>query len=316
MHRGVSIAVSSAIIGFAATARAEESDHDRAVAWFAEARRLIEAGDCANAVPKLQESLEREPSVGARFSLAECTRDSDPYGAFWNLREAALLAFVRHDDRLGSAEEQAAAIVKRTGGVRFDIDAVDLRAPGFDLRIDALSVDRFHLAAPVAIAPGDHHVVATVADGRRYEGDVRVTIGAVTLTRVVLLKGPAVVTPRAEPASPVPSPRDADGLSGRRILALGVGGAGIAALGVASAFGIVALEKRSELDRACNGDRNACTGSPRVVDPVLDSADTNATVSTVLFAVGSALVAGGAVLWLTDSKAAPKTASSAAVLRW
>jgi hypothetical protein len=312
MHRGLTIVATTAIMALAGTARAEESDHDRAFALFSEARKLIEGGDCPAAVTKLHESLALEPSIGARFSLAECTRDADPFGAFWNLREAALLAFVKHDDRLDSAEQQSEAIARNKGGLRFDIDAVDLRAPGFEVRIDDRPIDRFHLRASIAMPPGNHHVVATVADGRRYESDVRVESAAIMFVRVVLVRPPALVTPHPEPL-PARLPSENDGLSGRRKLALGLGGLGIATLSVATAFGIVALEKRSELDRACNGDRNACTGRTGIVDPVLDSADQNATISTVLFAVGGALALGGAVLWFTDSKAAAK---NMAVLRW
>lgn len=318
MHRAAAVLAAGALLFSSPTADAEESEHERAVALFAEARKLIELGDCTAAIPKLQESIAREPSIGARFSLADCTRDTDPYGAFWHLREAALLAFIKHDDRLASAEDHAGAIVARTGGLRFDIDAVDLRAPGFDLRIDDRSIDRFHLAGPIAVPPGEHRVVATVADGRRYDGAVRVTTSGLALTRIVLLR-PTTLAPAA-PAAPETSPatrgaaRDGGGLSGRRTLALGLGGAGIAALSVGTAFGVVALQKRGELDRACNGDRAACTGDPRLVDAVVDSGDQNATISTILFVVGGALVAGGAVLWLTEpSSSAPK---NAAVLRW
>ena len=91
MNRRHFVFVISIVIGMARTAHAEDTDHDRAVALFADARKLIEAGDCSGAVPKLQESIAREPSIGARFSLADCTRHGDPYGAFWHLREAALL---------------------------------------------------------------------------------------------------------------------------------------------------------------------------------------------------------------------------------
>jgi hypothetical protein len=312
MHRGPTIVAGMAIVALAGTARAEESDHDRAVALFSEARKLIEVGDCGAAATKLQESLALEPSIGARFSLAECTRDADPYGAFWNLREAALLAFVKHDDRLDSAEQQSEAIARNKGGLRFDIDAIDLRAPGFDLRIDDRPIDRFHLRASIAMPSGNHHIVATVADGRGYEGDVRVESGAIMFVRVVLVRPATLAAARSE-SPPAALPNEDGGLSGRRKLALGLGGVGIATLSAATAFGIVALEKRSELDRACNGDRNACTGRSQLVDPVLDSADQNATFSTVLFAVGGALVLGGAVLWFTDSKSTPK---NTAVLRW
>lgn len=314
MNRGLRVFVTTIIIGMGRTAHAEESDHDRAVALFADARKLIEAGDCSAAIPKLEESIAREPSIGARFSLADCTQGGDPYAAFWHLREAALLAFVKHDERIATAEERAAAIVKSTGGLLFDIEAVDLRAPGFDVRLDDRSLDRFHLSAPIAVPPGDHHVAVTVADGRHFEGETRVTKGSITRTRVVLVRSPATVAPPvASPPPPIVVREEDRGLSGRRTVALGLGGAGIAALAVATAFGVVALEKRSELDRACNGDRNACTGSARVVDPVIDSADRNATISTILFAAGGALLAGGIVLWITDSKAPSK---NLAVLRW
>jgi hypothetical protein len=312
MNHRLAISTAVALLCAASAAHAEESDHERAVALFADARKLIEMGDCTGAVPKLEESISREPSIGARFSLADCTRDLDPYGAFWHLREAALLAFIKHDDRLVNAEDHAAAIVARTGGIRVDVDAVDLRAPGFDLRIDERPIDRFHLASPIALPAGDHHIVAIVADGRRFEGEARVQAGVLTRTRVVLVRPAPATTVRPEPTATIATP-DTGSLSGRRTLALGVGGAGVAALTVATAFGIVALEKRSELDRVCNGDRNACTGDARIVDPVLDSADKNATISTIFFVVGGALLAGGAVLWFTESKAAPK---NAAVLRW
>lgn len=302
-------------------AHAGESEHERATRLFNEARKLIEVDECAAAVPKLEESIAHEPSIGARFSLADCIRERDPIGAFWHFREAALLAFLKHDDRLAGAEERALALVARTGGVRFDVDAVDLRAPGFDVRVDDRLIDRFHLSGPIALPPGEHRIVATVADGRRFEETARITTGTIAASRIVLGRSPAIANAGDRPPAPavvVPSSTaplvdEGNALSGRRKIALVAGGAGIAALSVATAFGVVALEKQSELDRACNGDRNACTGDPRAVDPVLDSGDKNATISTILFAAGGALLAGGIVLWLTDSKTSPK---HTAVLRW
>ena len=54
---GFASAAFVAAFTMATDVHAEESDHDRAIALFAEARKLIEAGDCTSAVPKLQESV-------------------------------------------------------------------------------------------------------------------------------------------------------------------------------------------------------------------------------------------------------------------
>jgi hypothetical protein len=96
------------------------------------------------------------------------------------------------------------------------------------------------------------------------------------------------VVPVVEPAS--------HWSSSRRWLAAGVGGAGVVGLGLGAAFGIVALEKKRDANKECPS-RTCATQSQ--VD-AWSSASHAGTTSTVFFIAGGALLAGGAVLWVTS----------------
>lgn len=87
--------------------------------------------------------------------------------------------------------------------------------------------------------------------------------------------------------------RDADGVW--RAIGLVVAGAGVVALGVGSVFGLRAISLRDDLGTRCVG--NECD-TPEAVSQRED-ARSAATVSTVFFATGALLAAGGAVLYFT-----------------
>lgn len=309
--RGLGIAILLVATALVRRAEADEDAderHARAVAAFEEARALIAAGDCASALPKLTESLAAEPSVGAHFSSAECVEGTDPYAAFWHLREAAAVAHRRRDDRGLLADRRADEIARRVGGIRVQMSGGPNALLGFELRIDGRPIDRIYTTGPIALEPGNHAVSVATTDGRRLEQTVHVAEGTVTIFDVALgaVAAPPPPRPPAQSVAPPPPPRG--GLGGRQWLAIGLAAAGTLSVAAGTAYGVVTLEKRDELDRACNGDANACTGAPRVVDPVLESAERNATASTVLFAVGAGLLAGAAVLFFV----APGRASARA----
>ncbi len=276
--------------------------HQHAVAAFEHARKLIDAGDCPGAMQKLDESIRYEPSIGAHLSYADCLEKSDPHLSYRHLRDAAVIAKAKGDGRLGVIEERTQALAPLIAAVLVEVDPVDLAAPGFVLKVDDDVIDRFHLSAPIAAPPGEHMLTASVASGKRWTKRVHTIAGRVIGVKVVLEVPPP---PPPEPPPVAPPKEEPKPSTTRATIGLVVAGVGTAALLTGGAFGIVALTKRGELDRVCNGDRDACTGPPRTVDPVLDSAERTATVSTVLIGAGSALLIGGIVLWLTAPKGTP-----------
>jgi hypothetical protein len=291
----------------AGNARAGDA-HERAVVAFEIARRHIDAGNCAAAVPFLEESLRHEPMVGTRFSLGDCAATHDPYAAWWHFRAAALLAFLRHDERFAAAQERAAALLPSLARIGVQVPLATLETPGFEILIDGKPVDRFHVAAGVvAAAPGEHLIEARDAKGRRFRRGVVTERSDAVLVRVVL-EEPMTAPPIPPPAPGAEPPPTTSSSSGRTVgLALGATGIGVMLVG--GAFGLAAMQNGSELDRACNGDSTRCTGHATRIDPVLEAGDTNATVSTILLATGALLVAGGAYLFFTAKSAqGPRTA--------
>jgi hypothetical protein len=287
------VGIALGVLCVARSAAADGEASARARAAFDRARKMIEAGDCLHAIPELEESLRHDPSVGAHLSLSECVDRGDPHRAWWELREAAVIAFAKKDDRYAFAEERAAALRPRIAMLRIEVPPRDLWAPGFELRIDGKPIDRGHLTGgDVAAPPGEHVVTASTADGRKFELRITSKIGTAALVVVDLLQ-PHPVAPAPMPVALVTAPTPPPPSQTKRNVGLVLLSTGVLAAAVGTGFGIVALQKRSELDRACNGDASRCTGSPRVVDPVVDSLDSNATASTIFFAAGATLVAAG-----------------------
>jgi hypothetical protein len=110
--------------------------------------------------------------------------------------------------------------------------------------------------------------------------------------------------PAVAPLAPVGSPRStgaptSHGLGGQRAWAIVSGGLGIASLGVGTAFGVIALSKRSTAEGICPGACGTQTGVNE-----WSNATMLGNVSTVGFVVGGVALVTGAVLWFT---AKPRT---------
>jgi hypothetical protein len=123
-----------------------------------------------------------------------------------------------------------------------------------------------------------------------------------------------IATPQP-PAEPSRADRPAmvsDANRGRLLpgyLALGVGAAGIA---VGTLAGLVALQNKTNLDRACGNSRAACPSSAR---SDLDSLKSWADISTVSFAIGVTATVGSVVLLATSISSTPDHAGHVLSLR-
>jgi hypothetical protein len=178
----------------------------------------------------------------------------------------------------------------------------------------------------IPLDPGEHHFVFE-ADGLKSEQRTLVVReGDKNRHERVVLVG-AARAPGATPAPQVPegvAPQAPSDGRTQRIAGLALGGAGVVGLVVGSIFGLVS---KSTYDGAVKHCGNGSNG-PNVCDPTGyndgQTAHSQATVSTVAFIVGPALLAGGAYLYFTAPKAevavAPTVGSGGATLslrgRW
>ncbi|HTB78817.1 MAG TPA: hypothetical protein VK762_36490 [Polyangiaceae bacterium] len=157
----------------------------------------------------------------------------------------------------------------------------------------------------IAIDPGPHHFVFEAAGRQREERSLVIREGEKDRhERVVLVASPvaapAVAAPVPESTQPAPievEPTRRDG-KGQRVAGLVVGGVGVAGVVVGGVFGIVAKSTYNRgLGQQCtNKDPDNCT-SQGVEDG--KNAHTQATVSTVAFIAGGALLGAGALLYFT-----------------
>jgi hypothetical protein len=257
-------------------ARAQDTDHRKAVQAFTTARAAIDAGNCRAAIPKLRESLAFEASVGAHLSMADCFEQIDALAAWNELKAAEQLAVERSDDRSAVAHARAAALESKLAGLRVTLAAEAAGVGAAEARLDGSVVPEFVWRGGFVAATPGAHTIEVVAPGKRpWRSRVVLSIGSVAAVAVTLeedaVKAPEAA-PVAPPASvapqaavgvaPVPAspsmPSEGHAGSAQRTAGFVTGGVGLALLGVGGAFGIAALVKSGDLRNACGGDVQRC----------------------------------------------------------
>jgi hypothetical protein len=111
-------------------------------------------------------------------------------------------------------------------------------------------------------------------------------------------------------AAPAPAPVAESGMTGMQTTGLVLGGVGLVGIGVGAFFGLGAMSDNSTAKDYCSG--NVCTDQ-KGVDAAKDASG-KATISTIGFGVGGALLATGAVLMLVGGSSTVERPPSTAGL--
>jgi hypothetical protein len=320
-RRWALVAVASSGAGaWSPLAHADSGNAAAAEALFAEARRLVAAGDYLNACPKFAESERLDPSVATLLNLGACYEKAGRTASAWaTFREAISAAqAARRDDYLSVAQKRAAALEPLLP--RLVISEKDTTTPGIEIQRDGVAVTQAEWGVAIPVDPGQHVVAASAPGKKRWEAKVNIAAGAPTTTvEVAALEdapvvAPSTVAPAPAPAPTVPpllpppseQPHDSSAGGSQRTLGAIVGGVGILGLAVGTAF---VLSAKSKYDSSLN---DCVQGTPNVCNPAgvseRNSARTSGDIASVAFGVGLVAVASGVVLWFT----APSGRSDAA----
>lgn len=313
------------VAGDAAAEPPSGQDVATAQALFDEGKRLMAAGNYAEACPKLVESQRIDPGGGTLFAIALCHESEGKTATAWadfNLA-AAEARKDRRADREAAAVEHVRALEPKLTRVRV---APIAKVPGLEIRRDGTRVGDAQWGTPLPIDPGEHLFEASAPGkkGWRQSVDVRGDGATVDVAIPVLVDDDAApATAPAASAAPAPSaasaspPRatvEADA-SSQRTWALVAGGVGVVATGVGLGFGLSASSKWSEAETACpNG---LCTDQSKV--SAGEDAGKTADIATGLVITGAVALAVGVVLWLTapsPSDRASHGAASSILLGW
>lgn len=285
--------LAAAALAPAARAQApNEADVATARALAVEGARLADAGDCAGAVERYRraESLFHAPSILVR--LAECQIKLGQIVAGTENARRVLREDLgpRPNPRFVEAQRQARELYDANVGkiATLRVRVEPPRAPGLRVRLDGEELGAPAIDVDRPTDPGTHRLAAEAPRHVGARADVDLAPGAREIVTLRLRP-----EPNAGPADPPSGPR-APGSGPARwpaYVAFGVGGAGLVA---GSIFGVLALDARGELERACNGERKCPTSSQSDVDAL----GRRALLSNLGFGVGVVGLGLGAYLLL------------------
>jgi len=290
-----------------------------AEALFNQGRDLMTAGKFVEACPKFEASQQLDPGLGTMLNLAECYEKTGRTASAWaEYREAIPLARAAGSKaRLDLATERAQALQERLSTLTIRAMSGDDADPHLEVRRDGVTLQPAELGSPIPVDPGEH-VVEAVAPGKQpWSSKVQVTGDSAKISvEIPKLQAssdsaPPSATPAATPVvttTPDNSPPAMDKPSGaaQRTTGLVFGGVGVVGIGLGAFFGLQASSKWSDAKAKCTDYPYGCGAEGT---DLRSSAHSQATVSTVAFVAGGALLATGVVLYLT----APSTKQNVAV---
>jgi hypothetical protein len=256
-----------------------------AQALFEEARALIAAGNYAAGCAKLEGSQALDPGPGTQYNLALCYEKSGRTASAWAtyLEAAAAYKATSRPEWEAKARDRASVLAPTLSKLRIVV------APGApsDLAItrDGVAVVASELGTAIPVDPGTHVIEAKASGRPAFRASSVIAAGQSKQVDVVL--GSAAAAP-ASATAPVPS-------APSHTVAYVVGGVGIAGLAFGAVAGLVALNKNASSTDVCPND-GACADAGARSDS--RAAGSWATVSTIGFIAGGALLAAGAVLYV------------------
>jgi hypothetical protein len=308
-QRARRLCLTAVVVVFAhpAVARAQTaSDQPTAEALFAEGRRLLAERRYAEACPKFVESQRLDPATGTLLNLGDCYEKSGRTASAWaRFREAAEAARRAGDaTREKIAARRASALAERLSKLTITVLPANI-TPGFEVLRDGVPMGRAVWGTAAPVDPGSHRIAATAPGKKPWSTTVTVDAAHSSITVAVpaLMDAPAEAPSSVTRAAPSPSAKEQSASRGhaQRVAAVVLASTGVAAVGVGGLFGVLASSKKDESEIYCH--KNLC--NQRGVD-LRDQALTSATVATVAFVGGAAVLATGAVLWI----AAPSSKES------
>jgi len=291
------------------------SADERAIAQqaFKEGRALMAAGKFAEACPKFAAAAELSPTAGVRLNLADCYVKLGRTASAWAKASEALGIAERTGDTAAStlAHTQMNALEPKLSYVTLVV-AKDSAPPGLEVTFDGEKIPAAVWGTAIPVDLGTHTVAASAAGHPPWSTQTTVAADGIKTSVTVVIPG---ASDAPSPLAPPPPPGDHAAGSGgwsrgaAHAVAIASAGLGVVGLGLGTAFGVDASGKKSDYQQQEVGGRCVSAACATLTQQAYSSA----TVSTVGFVVGGALVAAGVVLWLTAPASTTETRAVAVV---
>ncbi len=282
--------LSLSLLASTAAAQPTPSAQDIALAEkaFDEGIALAQAGNCKEAIVKLELSQKIDPASGTALNLGRCYealgRTASAYGSY---SQSAGLARVKVNEKIrADAEERMKAIAPSLSNLEFRL--ARQVAPGdLTIAVDGKPLAGGARGVALPVDPGDREILVTGPGKKPWKMRLTVPATAGTTTVEIPVLEDAPISPDAAPPSAMSS--------GALAATIGLAGAGAVALGVGIGFGVDSMDKNAASKKLCLAtDETQCSAAG--VD-LRNQAYGSATASTAGIITGAAaLAAAGAVL--------------------
>jgi tetratricopeptide (TPR) repeat protein len=280
------------IAGLAATAHADRADE-----LFKKGKKLLAEKQYAEACIAFEDSDRIDPGIGAKLNVARCYQEWGKLATAWRWFSAAeKMAAQAKDARAQKIHELVTEVDASVPRLTVRIP----NEPGGVVKIDGLQLDTGASGAEQRVDPGPHQV-DYIINGAKQTKVIPVERGG---SSEVAFEPPAKVNLPAPVPEPVREPRGQPPGQKQQWIGLGMAGAGVLTLGVAS---VVALGARGDYKDAISSH---CDGASDHCDDVglrdTRSARHQANIATVVTVISLAVVGGGALVYFKAPKAGPR----------
>jgi hypothetical protein len=252
------------------------------------------AGDavpsCAESLPKMIATNKNDPSVSGLMVLAACYESlGKTASASAQLHDAEILSAQKNDSRIREIRGRIALLDSRVPKITVAVGG-DADIGGLAIKMDGEALPRERWGQTIPIDQGQHVFEMSAPERKSRVEKVKVAAGDQPTVRVRPLDLDAPPPPVAAKVETHASPT-------YRTLALVLGGAGVAGIAVGAVFGVMAIGKHSDVTSRCAGFPTCPEADRAALDDLNTSAQRNGTISTIGFAAGGALLAGGALIF-------------------
>lgn len=286
-------ACAMSIVCLTSVVRAESSEQRRATAeaLFNEAGSLFKQGNYVAACDKLAQSQRLDAAVGTLLNLGRCYEKIGRTASAW-------LAFVDAASAAKTAGQAERGEVARQGVTRLAplVPKLLLKVAD-DTATEGLEISRGGEVVPKALwnvasptDPGDHAIEAKAPGKKTWSKQIHIDPAKQITVEVPVLEDDPTQSEGVQGAK-----KGKSGLGAQKIIALVVGGVGVAGVGVGTGFFLSARSDAKRANEHCEG--STCDDLESL--SANDSAFKKANLATIFLGTGAALLAGGTVLWLT-----------------
>jgi hypothetical protein len=278
------VALAALLVAGSAAAGEDESK-----SFFAEGRKLREAGKCAEAIDAFRRALEAWPEgLGSLRNIAECQEALGQYASarrsFWDLRRGALQSdeakYDGWEDTADAAYARLEPLVPRLTLHVLGADVTKVR-----VRLDGEDLTRKMLGVPLERDVGLHRVEVWHEGKLLEKREVQLDASQAEVVSIEVTL-PRKATPREQP--PPGEPSMALAAAGWATLGIGVVG-----LGGAIAAAVVREGALSDLEACPTFDASAPSTCPPEFEEARDRGETATTLFNVLGVVAIVGIGAG-----------------------